>query len=252
MEQEISPVSAATATTSSFMTRAANVFASPSELYNEVAATPAQTSSWLIPYILSAMIGAVFVLGMYSNPELRSQMAEPGRQAIQEQVASGTMTQEQADRAAQFMDSPLFLFTGMGGGVVMASVAAFGIPLLLWLIVQLMLKTPTTYKKMLEVYGISTMIAVLGTIATILLINAMNSMRALPAPSLIIMNSYDYHNLGHRFLGSLNIFTAWQMIVLGIGVAKISSRTTGVGIGTTMGVWVLWLVIATLAGCGVR
>ena len=254
MDQEVSTStpSPVVPTVSSFMTRAANVFASPVELYTEISATPVQKSSWLIPYLLSVIVGAVFVFSMYSNPELRNKMAEPGRQAIQEQVAAGTMTQEQADRAEQFMNSPFFLFTGMGGAAVMATVTTFAIPLLLWLIVKLVLKTPADYKKMLETYGISAMISILGTIVTILLMHAMNSMRAIPSPSILIMDSYDYHNLAHRFLSSLNIFTAWQVVVLGMGVSKISNRTAGVGISITMAVWVLLLIVATLIGWGVR
>ena len=254
MDQEVSTSSPSQATPaiSSFMTRAANVFASPVELYAEISATPVQRSSWLVPYLLSVIVSAVLVFSLYSNPELRSQMAEPGRQAIQEQVTAGKMTQEQADRAAQFMNSPFFLVTGIGGAAVIATVMTFAIPLLLWAIVKLVLKTPTDYKKMLETYGISAMISIVGTIVTMLLMHTMNSMRAIPSPSILIMASYDYHNLAHRFLSSLNIFTAWQVVVLGIGISKISNRTVGVGISMTMAVWVLLLIIATLIGWGVR
>jgi len=236
----------------SFMSRAATIFTSPAEVYAEIAVTPAQVTSWLIPYILSAIVSIVFVFSLYNNPELRNQMAEPGRQAIQEKVASGKMTQDQADTAEKFMNSPLFLITGMAGAAVMATVATFVLPLLLWLIVMLAMKATTNYQKMLEVYGISALISILGTIVTILLMQAMNSMRAIPSPSIFIMESYDYHNLAHRFLSSLNIFTAWQVIVLGIGVSRISNRSAAAGISATMAIWVLLLIAAALIGWGAR
>jgi len=162
------------------------------------------------------------------------------------------MTQDQADKAAQFMDSPLFLYTGIGGAAVMSTLMIFCVPLLLWLIVQLVLKTKTNYQKMLEMYGISVLISIVGTIVTILLMNVMNSMRAIPGPSIIIMNSYDYHNLAHRFLSSLNIFTAWQVVVLGIGISKIAKRTTNIGVGMSMGTWLLLIILSTLLGVGAR
>ena len=250
MEQEQSTVNTNSSlpAVSSFMTRGANVFSSPSELYDEITAAPVQRSSWLIPYILSVVVSAVFVFSLYSNPELRNQMAEPGRQAIQERVANGKMTQDEAERAEQIMDSPLFLYTGIGGAAVMATVFIFGIPLLLWLIVQLVLKTQTTYQKMLEVYGISALISIVGSIVSMLMMNALNSMRAIPGPSILIMNSYDYHNLAHKFLSSLNIFTAWQMVVLGFGVSKIAKRTVGAGIGIMVGAWILIVIVTTLVG----
>ncbi|HMD14463.1 MAG TPA: hypothetical protein VKI62_07560, partial [Bacteroidota bacterium] len=78
MDQQ--PTTAAPIELSSFMTRATNVFAAPSELFSELASTPAQNSSWSIPLILSVIVSILFVISMNSNPELRQQMAEPGRQ----------------------------------------------------------------------------------------------------------------------------------------------------------------------------
>ena len=251
MEQQESAIPSAPGI-SSFMTRATNVFSSPSELFTEMASAPVQTTSWLLPLVFSVIVSISFVMSLNSNPELRQQMAEPGRQAIQEKVASGQMTRDQADQAEQFMGSSFFVYTAIGGAAVVTVIMLFGFPLLLWLLVGAILKTPTTYKKMLEVYGISAMISLLGTIVTLLMMYMMNSMRAIPSPSLFIMHSYDYHNIAHRFLSSLNIFTAWQVIVLGIGVSKFTQRTVGVGISATMGVWIFCLVLAALAGWGAR
>jgi len=250
MDQQ--PITAEPIELSSFMTRATNVFAAPSDLFSEMASTPAQNSSWTVPLILSVILSVLFVISMNSNPDLRQQMAEPGRQAIQEKVTSGQMTQEQADQAEQFMSSSIFVYTAIVGAVVVTGAMMFCLPLLLWLIVGAIFKTPTTYKKMLEVYGISSMISLLGTIVTLIMMYLMNSMRAIPAPSLLIMNSYDYHNIAHRFLSSLNIFTAWQVVVLGVFVSKMTRRTAGVGIGATMGAWILLIILISLAGWGAR
>src|SRR6266478_1551762 len=124
MDQQESAV-----TPSSFVSRAAGVFASPGDLFKEVASAPVQTSSWMIPYIITLLVGVVFTYVLSNNPSLRQQILEPQQQKMQKQLDEGKLTQEQYDKGVAMMESPtMFMAIGGGSAIVIVTVAIFGAP----------------------------------------------------------------------------------------------------------------------------
>lgn len=239
----------------SFMTRAANVFASPTELYSEVATQPVKASSWSIPYIVSLLLAIIFTYVLFSNPTLKQQVYDSQERAWKQAVAQGKMTQSQYEQMSNGMESSgptMFMIIGGGATVVIITVMFFGLALLLWLIVKLGLKASASYGKMLEVLGLASLISIAGTIVTLLLMNAFNTMYAAPGASLLIMSSFDPTSTAHRFIAAINIFTIWEVIVLGIGISRIAGKSYGVGIGIMVGLWIVWVIGSSLIGFGYR
>ena len=236
---------------SSFMERAADIFSAPGKVYSEVATAPVQSSSWVVPYILSAIVAIVFTIALFSNPSLREQSLAPQHERMQQLIEKGTITQEQADRQEEMMasSSMAMIFGGVGAAVVI-TIMVFGIPLILWLVVKFALKSAVGYKKLLEVYGLSTLIGVLSAIVTLIMMYMFDSIRATPGASLLVMNNFDYHSFAHKFIASLNVFTIWQTIVVGIGMAKISNKSTGTGIGVAIGLWLIFVLISSVLNLG--
>ena len=253
MEQENTV--AASAPVSSFMTRATNVFMSPGELYAEVAQAPPQTTSWLLPFMLSIVMALVITVALFNNPTLRQQIYDMQEKGMKKAVAEGKMTQENADRASEAMESsgPV-MFIAIGGTSAVFIVAAifFGVSLLLWLAGKYMMAMPGGYKKMLEVFGLASLIGVLGSIITLLLMNVMNSFYASPSGALLVLDSFDSANKMHRLLSSLNIFTVWEMAIVGLGMSRISGKSVGTGMGISLGLWAVWTVCSVLFGWGMR
>ena len=248
MEQEQQTAEVASQV-SSFLMRATNVFASPGELYGEVAQTNVQTTSWLVPFICMLLLAVLTTIALFSNPTLRDQALEPARQEMQKKVEAGKMTQEQADQGTQFMEAgPLMMITGTIGAAVWTSVIFFASPLVLWLIVKLGFKSRGDYKKFLEISGLASMIGILGSIVTLLMMHLFESIHAAPGGSLLLMGSFNPHNVGHILLGSINVFTLWQTAVVGVGLSKISGKSIGVAMAITFGMWLLWTAGSALIG----
>jgi hypothetical protein len=128
----------------------------------------------------------------------------------------------------------------------------FGVSLLLWLAGKYMMAMPGGYKKMLEVFGLASLIGVLGSIITLLLMNVMNSFYASPSGALLVLDSFDSANKMHRLLSSLNIFTVWEMAIVGLGMSRISGKSVGTGMGISLGLWAVWTVCSVLFGWGMR
>ncbi len=244
MEQQAAADSQA-GTMSSFGARAAGVFSSPGEVFSEVARSPVQTSSWLLPYIFSLLIICVFTFALFNNPSLRQQILEPQQQKMQKAVEQGKMTQDQYDRAVSVMESPVMFYSiGIISSIIFVSIAFFVAPLVLMLAAKLVLKAPAPYKKMLEVFGLSSMVGALGAVITLLMMHVFDSVHASPGGGLLVMHGFDTENMGHKLIASLNVFSIWQTWLVGKGLSSVTGKPSGVG--TAFGLWVVWVIVASL------
>jgi hypothetical protein len=229
---------------SSLFTRISNVLASPGEVFSELAIQPVQTSSWVIPLFLMIIIMVGSVVFMFSNATLRNQALEKQREAVQKMVEEGKVTQEQADRQTQMMESSSIVTVFAAGSALgMAVIIFFLIPFVLWICAKLFLHFGGGYLKIVEMYGLTAIVGFLGGIVTILMMNIFGTMYASPGGWLAIMQSYNPNNFVHNIISAINIFTIWQVTILGIGLAKISGKETGKGMGLAFGLYAVLVVV---------
>lgn len=242
------------ASPSSFMTRAANVFSSPGTLFEEVKAFPTRNSSWIIPLLITGVFTMFLTFGIFSNPVLVQQIRETQATQMDKAVEEGKMTREQADKAAEFMgsDSLFMMAFGVVSAAAIAAISFFVVPLMLWLAVKAAFSYQGGYGKMLEVFGLSSLIGALGILASLILITVFDSLHATPGGGLLLLDSFDRENIAHNFLSSVNVFTLWQVAVVGIGMGKISEKPMEAGMGLAFALWVVWAVLASTLGWGGR
>jgi hypothetical protein len=119
-------------------------------------------------------------------------------------------------------------------------------------VAKFIFKAAVGYKKMLEVYGLASLISVLGSIIMLLMMNIFDTLKTGPGGILLITNEFDRQNFIHNMLASLSLPTMWQVAVLGIGFSKVSNKSTGVGMGVMFGLWGVWVLISSALGWGMR
>lgn len=238
---------------SSFGTRAVNVLSSPGELFAEVADAPVQGSSWIIPYMVMALLFVLMMFSMTNNPVLFDQMKEQQRDDIRSRVEEGSMSRAEADRASEIYENQkLVMAVSAGFGIIIVTAAYFGIPFILRLCAKGLWKSGGTYKKTLEIYGLSSVIGIVGLLVTMLMMNLMNSLYAQPGGAYFLMDSFDSKDFGHNVLASLNLFTVWQVAVVGIGLSAVARKSAGQGMMLSFGLWIVWVIVAGLLGWGAR
>jgi hypothetical protein len=222
-----------------------NVFSSPGDAFEGLRESESKASFWFLPLIILIVLASATTAIIFSNDTLKGQILESRNEAIQKQVDSGKMTPEQADRAKSQMENMggMFVAIGIIGSVIFLSIVFFGASLVLWLVSKLALKSTAGYGKYLEMYGISSWIGILGGVVTALMIVGLNSMYASPSAALAVYSTFDPMNTTHKILATINIFSIWQAIVVGIGVGKLGSKSASVGIGVALGLWVVWAAI---------
>lgn len=226
-----------------------NVFASPSDAFEGIRTSPTRASTWVVPLILLMILSSIFTWVIFSNETMKNQVIDSQRARFEEQVAAQKMTQERADQAIEGMEKAggMMIALGIVGSVLMITITFFLVGLVLWLVGKFALKAEGGYGKYLELWGATQWIGALGIIVTILLAVAFASMYASPGGALAVLSNYSPKNTTHRLLSSINVFVIWEMVVVGIGLAKFSKKSVGAGIGVGMGLWVVWVLFSVFA-----
>lgn len=226
-----------------------NIFTSPAEAYEGIRTSPTRASVWVIPLLLTFLLAIGSVWMTFTNESIRNQLVDQQRERLQEQVQAGQVPQERADQMLEGMEkgSGMMIAFGIVGAGIMLCIMLFVGALFLWLIGKLALKAEGGYGKYLELWGSSLWIGILGGIVTLLLLLAFENMYASPGAALAVLSNYSPKNSLHRLLSSLNVFSIWQMIVVGIGLSKFSGKPLGVGIGVAFALWVAWVLISVFA-----
>jgi len=208
------------------MARLMNVFAAPSEVFDDIKPRPPAVANWLVPAVLFALVGVISSIVVLSQPAIVQQFREQQAKGMDEMVKAKKMSQADADKAAAVYDKlsgPTMMTIGSVFITVVAFVRVLWWGLLLWLIGKI-LKKPFGYVKALEIFGVASMISVLGALVTMLLTVILGRMNATPS-LVLLLNDFDITRKTHFLLGTVNIIYFWQVGVLSVGVAKITGVT---------------------------
>jgi succinate dehydrogenase hydrophobic anchor subunit len=236
----------------SFSDKLMNVFASPGELFEYVAKAPKQTSNWALPLLLTIVIGIVFMFVAFSQPAIQDEMARQRDKTVQQQIAAGKITQEQADMMAERTPkagSPMFLIFGSVGVVIVMCATLFVSALAFWLLGKFAFKSGATYGKVTEVVGLSMYIMAVGSLLTLILVVAMGSMHATPSLALVL-SDFDPMNKMHKLLSSINIITFWYLGIVSVGLGKLFSVSFGKILTGVAAIWVVWTAVTVLVNLG--
>lgn len=233
-----------------FTEKLANIFISPGELYENVRDTPKSTVNWLLPAIIFIAVSIIMNTIMMSNPSIADQMGQMMRKGIDDAVAQGRMTSEQADQSWEMMRPGSMMFTifAVGGTLVMTFGALFGLGLVYWLVGKGAMSASAPYMKVVEVVGLTLLIGTLEVIVTSVLIIGLDRLNAGPSAA-FFLNPFDPTDKMHLLLSKLNLFTFWSLAVTSIGLAKLFRKDFPKVLVLVVVLWILWTVITVFAGC---
>ena len=212
----------------SLIARLMNVFVAPGEVFDEIKTSPPQPANWIVPLVLTMIVGVIYTLVVFSQPAVIQKMQEAQEKKFQEMVASGKMTQAQADQtieAVQKWMSPGFMkIMGCVGSVVVSTAMLFLASLIFWAVGKRALHGNFTYMKAVEAVGLANTINVLGAIVAMLLAVIYGNMRMTLGPVLLV-SPFDEANTMHRILSALNLTSIWYVAVASIALARLSGAT---------------------------
>jgi Yip1 domain len=233
--------------------RLMNIFAAPDEVFSAIKIAPASVANWLAPMLIYAVAGVVATFIMFSQPAILQQIHEQQAAALDKQVKDGKMTQAQEDQALQMMEKfsgpTMMKVFGSVGSIVGSAVHVIWWAFILWLMAALFLKTKVPFQKMVEVAGVATMILVLGAVVTVLLTVITAKLGITLSPALLVSN-YDMKNKAHLALAALNVFSIWQLVVLAIGLARLTGTAFARSLLVLAIYWAVYCAFCILVGMG--
>jgi len=238
---------------SSLSGRLVNMVAAPADVFEEISAKTPSTANWLVPLLLSCLVGICYVFVVFSQESILQSLKEAQEKAMQKQVEAGKLTQQQADQrlemAQQFAGPTLMKVFGSVGVVVVNLLMLFFVALVLWMVGKLVFKGGFSYVKAMEVAGLAGTINILGGIVAMLLAVVMGNMAMTPGPVLLV-HEFDAANKLHAFLAQLNVFMLWYIALLSLGLAKVSRVPFGKAACWLFGIWAVLVAAMILPGWG--
>jgi len=222
-----------------------NTFAAPGEVFEEVQRTPNQSTNWIVPAILAAVVGVIATVLILSQPTIKRQIREQQEKAFQQQVNDGKMTQQDADKILEGMEKfmgPMMMVFGSATAVAMAFGRVFLWGLVMWLIARWVFKTQIPYLKAVGVAGLVTLIMTLGGIVQLLLGMILGKMMAGVSLALFL-KEFEFTNKVHFLLGAVNLFKLWAMALLGLGLARFTGSSWA---KSTLFMLIYWAVFSLI------
>jgi len=201
MQDAALPLSNTPTISTSLRAKALNIFASPGEVFDEIASAQPNPANWRVPTLLVCLMG--MILKQVVSIETQTAVVSSGLSLEHAQMLAGVRP---------LISMLSVCFAAIAGSLWSAFV--------LWLIGSWILKVPLSYLKTLEVVGLTGMILVLGMIVTALLISASGDDAA--RPSLTLLAGKLSAGKSRRLLDAFNFFHLWATIVMAIGLSKLS------------------------------
>ncbi len=225
----------------------------PVEVFQEVRDARPSTANWVVPLILGAIAGLVFVLVAFSQPAVLEQMTQLQLDAIDQQVQRGAMkaaaaegAKEQIERMRPMMAGITMVFGGVGA-VVGTFAFGFAAGFALWLLAQYALKAPVSFWKCMEVVGLSQVVALFNTAISLMIVVYRGSITVGPNAALLAPQVKPGSPL-FTLLGAFNPFMIWWVVVLALGLAVLTRKAWTVTLGWLLGLYgVIFLGLAAWA-----
>jgi hypothetical protein len=246
MEQTEPPNSSPGAGTSqsSLGARLVNVFVAPGEVFDEVKSSPPNNANWISPLVLAIIVGIVYSMVIFGQPAIIQNSREALDKGLQQKVADGKMTKQQADQASAMMDRIMtptyYRVIGILSSMIVMPIYLFFIAFVMWLVGRYGLGARFGYMQTVEVASLSLMIVVLDSIVRMLLGVIYSNVLATPGPVLLIMGHFDQASRTHILLSALDVIYLWFVGVRAAGLAKLSGKSFIAAGAWLYGIWALW------------
>ena len=197
-------LSPSSAPSTSIRAKLLNIFVSPTDVFDEIIASPPNLANWRIPTLLVCLASIISLhMGPFSAESSIHRLAQVGTNSdAQTHALAGTW--------------PLTSALSVCLATLCGSLwSAF----VLWYVGRTFLKVNFPYVKALEIVGLTSIISVLGAIFTILLIAASGDPSAQPALSCLI-SKLDHNQRLYKIFATCNFFYLWSTTVLAIGFSR--------------------------------
>lgn len=227
----------------SFVNRLIGVFFSPGETFEDIARKPDFVVPLIIMVVLSVAGTEAFIAKIGMEPVIRWAMEHSSRTAsmppeqLEQTIASVVKFQSIAARVGSVLAVPL----------VALIVALVG-----WAATKVIFGLEMRFKVALSITAYAGLVGIIGAIITIVLIffgdpeHAISNPQNLSPNSLgFFLNPVETSKPLLALAGSLDVFTIWYLVLLGLGFSQATGRKAKFVpvFSVYLGLWLVWVLI---------
>jgi hypothetical protein len=220
----------------SLAARMMNIFAAPSEVFEDIKNSPPSNSNWLVPALVLVVVGWICSGIILSQDAFRHQVSDLVEKSIQKQIEKSHMPEQQADMARKAGEISWKVQVAVGPAFI-AFVTPFVWGLFLWLVGRWAFKAQLRYMKAVEIVGLASTIGILEAVVKTLLIFVTGNIMASTSLALLVKD-FDPQNTTHALFAVVNVMTFWVLAARAIGIARVCNGTTGRAIAWVFGIWI--------------
>jgi len=208
--------------------RLMNIYAAPTEVFDDIKVRPLQNANWLVPLLAVILVSIVSSMILYGQPAIIQGMKDAQEKKYQQMVDSRKMSQKQADQimamSESWMTPTVFRVVGILGAFIGLPIMLFISAGILWLLGIFALEGQFSYVKSLELVGLCLMISVPERIISTLLAIIYGNSSITLGPVLLV-GHFDPENKIHLLLAILNVFTLWGIALWALGLARLTGKS---------------------------
>jgi len=217
----------------SLAARMMNIFAAPSEVFEDIKNSPPSTANWLVPAVVLVVVGWICSGIVLSQDAFRHQVSDLVEKSIQAQVEKSHMTEQQADAARKIGEISWKVQVAVGPAFI-AFVTPFIWGFFLWLVGR---KTSLPYMKAVETVGLASTVGILEAVVKTLLIFVTGNIMASTSLAMFVKD-FNPQNTTHALFAIVNVMTFWVLAVRAIGLARITNVAIGKALAWVFGIWI--------------
>ncbi len=233
----------------------AGVFSEPGDTFTSVK-NSTKKNYWLVPIIIVIVISIIASLLVLRDEELTAGIKEKQKKAMNEQldkaVKDGKMTREQAnqqiEQSQKFMTGSMMMIFGLIFSVVGVIFFFFLKALAYWGGLK-MFKGVASYVDIMNVLGLAGIITAIQLVVDSVLAIVMGKIMVNIGPVLLVSEEAVGASM-YTLLAHFDFINIWYLVVVGIGLAKVSNLKSGVTISFVFGLWLVWVLLTSFGPFG--
>jgi len=226
----------------------AGVFTEPGDTFVSVKHST-KKNYWLIPLLILIAVSIISSILVMNDEELSSEIKDKQRKAakerIEEAVKSGSISREQADQQLEQTDKMfgggMFIVFGIIGSLFSVLLAFFFKALIYWGGLKIF-KGTGTYLDMMNVLGLSGIITAIQMVVDTALAILMGKLMMNIGPVLLVSEESIGKSM-YLLMANLDLINIWFLVVVGIGLAKVSNLKSSITLPFVFVIWLIWVLL---------
>lgn len=228
----------------------AGVFSEPGETFTAVKLSQ-KKNYWLVPLIIVIVISTFATFMVMRDEELISAIKDKQKVAMKERfdeaVKEGKMTREQAEQQMEqtekMFSGGMFMIFGIVGSLFSILLIFFLKALIYWGGLKIF-KGTASYVNIMNVLGLAGIITAIQLVVDTVLAVIMGKLMSNIGP-VLLFSEESVGKTMYQLLANFDLINIWYMVVVGIGLAKVSELKSSVTIPFVFALWIVWVLLTT-------